>query len=1006
TSDSDYYYWNTGFFNYATDGWNELALNRSNFLAAGAPDWSRITAVEVRVKAVLGTTLTVTFDELATLPEVLPRGIVIITNDDLNSVQMYDTFGQELIAHDMPASLFVDHKALGAGGAISVEDMRLLQDTYGWDIANHSWTHSDFTVLSTEERITDITQMSAWMWENGFRAWDIFAYPLGHYDADTIRDISPYLTVARGVSGRNDTSYLVEPYRMSARPVDLDTSLVTTQGWVDSAAQNNEVLILTFHSITDNPVAGDDLSWATGDFSALLDYIAASDVEVMTMSEYLARYAQYDPHGTYAPVEASGQAQGFALTADYSWQLPQSWDIDRNGHGAWPNVQNALSIDSPGIGYSALVDARYQNRYVIQGMIDVDEYSAGQIGLFIEEGTLADGIFTPIRQIPVEIRTDRSLVYVTDDYVVNNPQVNAARLVIQVTQGSELHAYIDDLRFSRIREPYAFTLERPRVVFRFDDGFDDQYVGAQFLQQYGFPAVINIATDRVGRVGYMDWQSILELDSLGVQIGSHTRSHDYFNNASQAEWYDEIVGAKGDLEVHGVEVDTFASPRLEHSYWSDSIILRHYASYQGGEGGEGQGINVFPYNPYNLRSRVVSNATSPLTVMAWIDEAIRNNQTLVLIYHKFNDNPQYDTEVRFADFSAVVEYVDSRSGDIDVTTVDAFLTEQDNALVNLLPNSSFGDVVIAPEPTLPEITSADEIVRPSSSGLDVFFERFTFRGENSIWIVGVKSDYLFRLVVTSYSILSGLYIFSRLLQASFYRAPKSRKYYPYITVITPAYNEGAAVKNSILRTFGTGYPMERVSVVAINDGSRDNTLEYIQEAAQLYPDNVIVINFTENCGKREGMYAGMQVASALSLARKQGVRSIEETEVILRDLEAKVKGALKASAAQAIVEATRRELARMLTQDINAKDAPVNLVIPKGMEEYFVNPSKLPEDALGLQEDAVVFVDSDSYLRPNAIYNVVQPLYDRKIGAVAGHADIHNPTRDLLTAMQAITYFT
>jgi hyaluronan synthase len=53
----------------------------------------------------------------------------------------------------------------------------------------------------------------------------------------------------------------------------------------------------------------------------------------------------------------------------------------------------------------------------------------------------------------------------------------------------------------------------------------------------------------------------------------------------------------------------------------------------------------------------------------------------------------------------------------------------------------------------------------------------------------------------------------------------------------------------------------------------------------------------------------------------------------------------------------------------------------------------------------VVFVDSDSFLDPFAIRNIVQPFKDRHMGGVSGRTDVANTYTNALTKMQAVRYF-
>lgn len=55
--------------------------------------------------------------------------------------------------------------------------------------------------------------------------------------------------------------------------------------------------------------------------------------------------------------------------------------------------------------------------------------------------------------------------------------------------------------------------------------------------------------------------------------------------------------------------------------------------------------------------------------------------------------------------------------------------------------------------------------------------------------------------------------------------------------------------------------------------------------------------------------------------------------------------------------------------------------------------------------DLVVFVDSDSFLDPYAIVNLVQPFQDPKMGGVAGRTDVANTYTNSLTKMQSVRYY-
>lgn len=65
----------------------------------------------------------------------------------------------------------------------------------------------------------------------------------------------------------------------------------------------------------------------------------------------------------------------------------------------------------------------------------------------------------------------------------------------------------------------------------------------------------------------------------------------------------------------------------------------------------------------------------------------------------------------------------------------------------------------------------------------------------------------------------------------------------------------------------------------------------------------------------------------------------------------------------------------------------------------------LAKGALEAKHDLIVFVDSDSFLDPFAIRNLVQPFKDSKMGGVSGRTDVANTYTNNLTIMQSVRYY-
>lgn len=79
--------------------------------------------------------------------------------------------------------------------------------------------------------------------------------------------------------------------------------------------------------------------------------------------------------------------------------------------------------------------------------------------------------------------------------------------------------------------------------------------------------------------------------------------------------------------------------------------------------------------------------------------------------------------------------------------------------------------------------------------------------------------------------------------------------------------------------------------------------------------------------------------------------------------------------------------------------------------KYFLQPQNLGKrealctGVINSKHELVVFVDSDSFLDPFAIINLVQPFKDPKMGGVSGRTDVANTFTNILTKMQSVRYY-
>ncbi|PQJ68849.1 glycosyltransferase [Polaribacter butkevichii] len=84
---------------------------------------------------------------------------------------------------------------------------------------------------------------------------------------------------------------------------------------------------------------------------------------------------------------------------------------------------------------------------------------------------------------------------------------------------------------------------------------------------------------------------------------------------------------------------------------------------------------------------------------------------------------------------------------------------------------------------------------------------------------------------------------------------------PTVTVIVPAYNEGKQVWATLESLAKSDYPKEKLQLLSIDDGSKDDTWYWMKEAKRILGDQVTIMQQPKNMGKRHALYRGFHMGT-------------------------------------------------------------------------------------------------------------------------------------------------
>jgi hyaluronan synthase len=79
---------------------------------------------------------------------------------------------------------------------------------------------------------------------------------------------------------------------------------------------------------------------------------------------------------------------------------------------------------------------------------------------------------------------------------------------------------------------------------------------------------------------------------------------------------------------------------------------------------------------------------------------------------------------------------------------------------------------------------------------------------------------------------------------------------PVCSIIVPAYNEGKHVLRTLRSIARSSYPIDKLQIIAIDDGSIDDTWHWINKASSEFSNRIEAIRMPVNSGKKKALYEG------------------------------------------------------------------------------------------------------------------------------------------------------
>lgn len=271
-----------------------------------------------------------------------------------------------------------------------------LQNTYKWEIGSHTVTHpylatSDATdgqpnVLTPAQIDRELSQSKADLLAHGFSG-SAFATPYGDYNNQVLADIAKYYSSQRGFADIGYNSWPNSDYFLKVQQVQGGVSVASVKKYIDTAAANNQWLILVFHDIKQNAsTRASDYEYSTANLDQIAAYVKSKNLPATNISTNLV--------SSDTNLLANGSFNA-GITNGWSTDAPGLITSDSAGNGSYPDPTNSIKLVSSASNtvhlFSPPVAIDPSATYMLKNFLDVAQNGGDEVAFYIDEYNASGG---------------------------------------------------------------------------------------------------------------------------------------------------------------------------------------------------------------------------------------------------------------------------------------------------------------------------------------------------------------------------------------------------------------------------------------------------------------------------------------------------------------------------------------------------------------------------------------------------------------------------------------
>lgn len=251
-------------------------------------DWSKIDSIKIVAKSKQGQNVTLSFKDFYLIPDQKEARAVIVFDDGWDSVM---SAANLMHKYNLKGNVAVITNSVGKKKYLTLDNLKNLQNDYGWNIVSHSSLHKDavetYANGDLKEYETDIVDALQYLIKNNLNsAPNWYIYPDGRTNGGLKEIINKYYKFARATVYIPQIYPFAEPLEVGVFPIYSDrTTLADVHNALSDALKYKQTIIFMLHKLSEgNPSVYTEYSLSN--FDKILRDIKDQGIKVVTLSEF------------------------------------------------------------------------------------------------------------------------------------------------------------------------------------------------------------------------------------------------------------------------------------------------------------------------------------------------------------------------------------------------------------------------------------------------------------------------------------------------------------------------------------------------------------------------------------------------------------------------------------------------------------------------------------------------------------------------------------------------